>query len=531
MHLILLIASICCILALWLLPVFLAGFPFVFPALARSVRDFLQTGLITPDTLRLPTLLVAPIAHILTWENTTAWVVLNASVFAAGLLIWWVTVEKLFSYRFAWISTIIMALMPMYWVEALAVGGYAFSFFFLFLGFACFVYTQERSRILAIILFGICFGATLACRDAFLTFIPWLVVAYAYLYRSQRLQTALHIALFLCVTYASFALPLLPNALQEDLSPRERITVFLPTASARVPGSGHLYPDDYIFEYHREAYDTVIAQRVEDSSFLKRQEDQHYRYIFGIGDFSLFDGLLNGFWLTVHTFPQLLIQEYIGGAFLWLFILPGIAWFYRERRKLLFLMAGLWISMELILRFVLHFGRSHLMDIGFIFALLAAAGVATIAEGLPQKIRKVSVWKCTVLITIIISLQLLQANRKLLAHKYSRSTVPEIYAVSAVLRDLPEDVFIVHPRRNDLFHMVHRPNRTLNTPSIDFLEEHGLLIEPFERYGVTHILGYDPEYIARLQQVAPRVHVLEIPEDVPNISYSPLIRYLLHLVR
>jgi len=518
------------IVCVWLLPVQMAGFTYKLPGLMPLVRDYVSTGLVS-TSMRLPILLTAPFSTLLTWESTVPWAIVNAIFFAVGLVAWWVFVEKAFSRAVAWVSIVILAFMPLYWAEVLDVRGYAFAFTFLFIGLAIYIYAIERSRIVAIGAFALCFGAALACKDAFITFLPWIVAAHVYVYRSEWKSACREVALFLLLAYSSFVFSLFPNALQPEMTIMERVAIFLPSSANGTPGTGHLYPDDYIYEFYRDEFDLLTEERIASSSFLTKQEDLHYRYIFGVGEINFFDGVLSGLWLSVNSIPNLVLQEYVGGAFLWLFIVPGIAWFYRERRQLLFWIGGLWISMEFILKFVLHFGRSHLMDIGFVLALFAAVGVVDVSTVLTKKYKKVSIVTCITLVTILIAMQLVQANRKLLAHLYSRSSVPEAHAAATVLSELPENVLIAHPRRHNFFYFVERPRLELHSPSIEFLSQRGELVKPFQHYKITHIFGYSDEQTALIKDAVPNIQVLDLPEGGINRTYSPFVKYILHLIR
>ncbi len=515
---------------LWMLPVFLMGYPSTLSDIVLSARTLAETGVLDNTTLRLLAIIVWSLHPFISWDNVVAWTGVSAAGMALALLPWWWCVRRLFDVRIAWLSTVVLALIPLYWIEALDLGGYTFALFFLFLGFAFFLKFYPRHRLLAVMLFGVCFGAVLASRDAFIPFLPWLVIAYFWIHRRQWMRALLEIAVFCMVAYVAFALPLLPNALLPGMTPVERVQVFLPSLKSTVPGEGHLYPDAFIFTRYRAEYNQQIEARVQGESFLASQGDRHYRFIFGVGGMGFFDGILTGTWLFLNNIPALFLQETVGGAFLWLFILPGIFVLWKERRWLLFLMTGLWLSIEVLVRYVLHFGRLHVNDFGWMLALLAGVGavaiIARCAHGWTQR--------RTVLLGFVIALlvagQLVQANRKILATMYARSTVPMTYAVGEELTSIPADAVIGHPRRREYFFFARQRIATIHPITVDFLAARGKLAEPFKEYGVTHILGYDEAQTRLITKAVPSIKVIPLPQPAA-IHTTPLVQYLLHLVR
>jgi len=529
-HLALLVVFCVVMLGVWMVPVLLAGFPYWISGLIPSAREFAQTGVLTEDSMRLVMLIVAALHPLIDWQNVTGWAAVSAAAFAASLIPLWWSIFRLFNTRMAWLSTIVISFMPMYWAESLRLEGYTFAFFFLFLSFALFIELFKRKRVLAVVLSALCFGAVLASRFTFITFLPWFIAAYVWQERRHWKRAFVEVGLFCLIVYIAFALPLLPNALQGGMSLTQRIEVFLPSLEDRTPGEGHLYPDEYTYTYHREEFNELIKQRVEQSSFLERQMDQHYRLIFGVGDMNFFVGVLNGFWLFANILPPLFLQDTVGGVFLWLFIIPGIVFLYRHRRRLLWQLLGLWLSMEFLLRFILHFGRDHLIDVGWMIALFAALGIVSLGTALQKQSKRLSLTAISIIVIIIVSAQLTQANRKLFARLYTRSTVPEIYAAIEALKDIPADSIVANPRRRELFYFSDRKPVTIHDGTIDYLAGEGRLREPFEYYGVTHILGYTEERTRKITGVVRGIEVVTLPPS-KSVPLTPFIRLLLHVVR
>ncbi|MDD5623508.1 MAG: hypothetical protein PHI23_02235 [Candidatus Peribacteraceae bacterium] len=515
----------------WMVPVLLAGFPYELPTTVLRAKAFAETGVVDEAFTPAVTLILWALHPLVAWQNMMGWAAVSAAAMAAALLLLWWSVKRLFDRPVAWLTVVIFSFMPLYWTEAVLNGGYPYALFFLFLGFALFLKFFARHRLVAVLLSGICFGFVLACQHAFITFLPWFVVAFLWMHRCAWKRASLEAALFCAIAYSAFVFPLLPNALQSSLSPAERMEVFLPSVAKHATGMGHLYPDEYTYTFLRDTYDQRVRQRDAAEPFLVRQQERYIRVIFDVGDLNILDNIENGVWLFLQTLPQLVLQEYLGGAFLWLFIVPGVLVLWMQRRSLLLLMAGLWLSMEVILRFLLHYGRTHLMDIGWAPAIFAGVGVVFLCQKLQNERRHLSVPLLSTFVALVMVMQLTQANRKLFAQEYARSPVPAVYAATEALALLSSDAVVAHPRGANLFYFSDRRSVVLATETLDLLVEQGKVRDPFAYYGVTHILGYDEEYDALIKKAVPQIQVVTLSESKVQVPLTPFVRYLLHLIR
>lgn len=515
---------------LWMLPVLLAGFPYVFPGFREAAQLFGNTGMLPTGSGRLSTLIVWWLHPFIAWQNVVGWSAVSAAAFALALPPWWFSVRRLFDARVAWFSTVILALLPMYWLEALRLSGYSFGLFFLFLGVAFFLALRPFGRIAAVVAFGICFGATLGSRDAFLALLPWFVCAYIWEERHRLVRAGVEVCIFLVMAYVSFALPLLFNAMHVRGSFTERAVVLLPSFERTIPTPGHLYPDNYTYVFERAAFDARMRQQMDTATFLVRQQNAKMFYHYGVIKSGVVSRLKNSGWLFLNALPALFMEDTVGGPFLWLFIIPGIIVLARERRTFLMLLVGLWLSMEFLLRFVLVFGRDHLMDVGWSLTPLAAVGIAVVAESVHARLRRFSVTTIIAGIMLLVSAQLVTTNRKQLARLYAHSEVPEAYVAAEELEHVPKDAVVAHPRMHHLFTFSDRTNVSINKVTVDWLSEESRLSAPFRHYGVTHIMGYSVEQTQKILAAVPQVRVVPLAKR-GGVPLTPFTKYLLHSIR
>lgn len=530
-HLILLLLFGGVSVAILMMPVFLMGFPFRLAGFTPHAKEFLETGILLGTRAHLAILLRAAFSPLIPWNDPIGWALLSSSLHAlTSIVLWWCT-YRLFNTRIAWVTAIVYSLLPVYWIRGMDAAAYGWAFLILFIGFALFIELRSKHELLAFAGFGACFGAALAAKNVFIAFIPWMVVAYLYWERLEWKRAIRNIVIAGVACFLFHALPSLPNAIDSDKTLSENIAVVLSFPEGGTPTTGHLYPDKFIYEFYRDDYDNLLLEKEAQASFLEKQHNKHYRYIFGVGDTGIVTGIKSSVWLFLNTFPQLLQEKYLGGAFMWIFALVGIVYLAKSNKKLLLSLLGLWISMEFWLRFVLHFSRSHLMDIGWAFALFVGIGVIVVCDTVDVPWKKTSGTMRSIIVTILIAVSLLQSNRFVLERHYERSIVPKIYAAKESLESVPDTAVIAHAERSDLLYFSDHQSHEVHPSSVEFLHERGKLSEPFDHYGITHIIGYSDEQVELITAAVPHISIIEADGSSTTMEPSPLLRYLLNLIR
>jgi len=517
---------------LWELPVMTMGFPHIFPYIGPG-HTFSVTGLIPADEGRLQVLLVTFFGQWIKWDAIVDWSLLSAAVFAITLLPFWFGVRKLFDEKIAWISTVLLALTPLYWLQAVTINKYAFSFLFLFLSFTAFILLMDRSRLGALIVASILMGICIAIKDTFLIFLPWLLLSHLWWQRETWKRASAEAFAGLACIGVIFVLSFAPNLLAMEGVPLDQRVSEVLSFSRTTPSTGELYGDEYTYQYDREWFEQdLLRRRAEEQGFLENIQQQHRLVSFGVGGNSIWRSLGSGFWLFVNRIPELFFMDTLGGAVLWLFIIPGFVVCYRKNRKLLWFLLGLMVTSDLIVRFVLHFQRSHIMNTGWALILLAALGLAAVSDVLSQHHKRVSVTSMALIITIVLSVHLLQVNRKQFARLYAHSLVPRDLAITEGLKEAPQDATVLLPIYGGFNVLSDRETTSMQKETVERLLERGTLAEAFRLYGVTHVMQFPEDTSNAIQKAVPRIKVLPSATVVSPQKDVPLVvNYVLHMFR
>ncbi|MDO8648437.1 MAG: hypothetical protein Q7R81_01510 [Candidatus Peregrinibacteria bacterium] len=556
-HIVLLLAFVAAMVGVWLLPVLLAGAPYDIPPLL-AVRNYVATGLFTiTDALgrflappaigtlgvpvamgnRLSVFLFSVLGSGLPFTDLVGWTALTAVVMAAALIPWWFAVYRLFGTRVAWVATVLLALMPIYWREALWLNHYQFAFLFLFASFAAFVWLRERHHLLALAVAGALFGLAAGAKDAFLVFTLWFVLEYVWLFRRNLTKAARGILVFGVCAGFLYLLPYIGDIQRYGYPVNQNLAILWPGAKeVQEDFYLHLYPDPYTYFFDRDRFDAELLARVPTMSTLERLQMQKILINFDVGAPGFFTQIGNGFWLFLGSLSSYFLQDTLGGIVLWLFILAGIVVLRRRNAFLAGALVGLLLVSEFIIRFVLHFSREHFMDVGWVLALLAAIGIVDIADTLAPALKRLSGTALTVLITVVLALQLLQANRVKLAREYSRTIVADTVAAAEEIAKVIPEAIVAMPlppmRLEQIGQMSGRSVVLFDPTTIERLLQEKKLPEAFEKYGVTHIARFESDLSTQMKRAVPSLTVIpdrDVPPSAPTVT--PFLRFILHHIR
>ena len=555
-HLLLLGIFAVVMVCIWMIPVWLAGYPNDIPTLLLSARNFWEGGVfsltdalgrylvpellrtngsISADGGRLSAIIFGWIGSFVPYTDLIGWSLVTSILMALCLFPLWIAIRSFFDVRVAWITVVIFALMPIYWREAIFANNYQIALFFLFISFASYGILRRRT-LLAVAVAGLFFGLAVSAKDTFLVFVPWYVIATLWFCWPTWKKGLLIIAVFGLCSLVPYLAPYVGDIRTLGYPMNQNLARVWP-GGEKIENEIylHLYPDPYTYYFDRERFDRELLVRLQALSALERLQYQKILLNFDLAP-GIGTSLLNGAWLFVGSIPSYFQQDTMGGAFLWLFILPGIVLLWRKNKRFAIAILGLLISTELCIRFVLHFNREHLMDVGWALALFAGIGMANIAEGLTRSWKKITATMLITAIVLVVAAQLVQANRTRFARIYAKVLVQDTVASASALRALPESIIVASPwpssRLTQLALLSDRSVVLFSEETIGRLLEKGILPEVFAQYEVTHIFGY-PDVLARsMRRVMPSLQIIADPKVGPKSpTVTPGLRWLLHFVR
>ncbi len=482
---------------------------------------------------RLSTVLFAFASQWIAWDDLAGWSLLSALIVALALIPLWLAINGLFSRRIAWISIIITALMPIYWKFAIYLSNVQFALFFLFCSFAAFVLLR-RWHWWALLVSGLFYGLSIASKDLFLIFAPWYALVYAWNYKPNWKLVAKGGLCFFGIAFCVYLVPYIGDIKEHGYPLNWNLARVWPGAEEIANETYlHLYPDAYTYHFNRDAFDASILEKAENVSTLDRLQLQKTLRAYGVGEWNIIKVLSNGLWLFLNSIPSFFHLGTIGGGFLWLFILPGVATLWKEDRRMLALLGGLILTTYIIIRFVLGYNREHFGDIGWVLALLAALGTVRLSDSCAAASKKISSNAISIIIMIFIALQLVQANRVELARLYRRPLIADTLSVARAVEQIPEGSVVampLHPMRTSrIAFLGGRTTVIFAEETLEGLLEERNLTEALEAYGVTHVARYSENLTKRMKRADRALVVVE--DEAPGTQppeVSTFVRYLLH---
>lgn len=468
---------------------------------------------------RLSTVYIAWLSQFIPWHDSAMWAMAGAATFALGLWFFWCAVSHVFDRRIAWITLVVTALMPVYWREAVWFDNYNLSFLFLFAAMAAYCCFRQRWPWFAFAVAGLCFGLSISAKDAFLVFIPWLFLTFAW--KRQWLKGAV----FFLLAFAVYILPYIGDIQEYGYPINQNIARVWPGAEDIANETYlHLYPDPYTYYFAREEFDAAFLEQSKEKPLLSRMSDEKLILSYDL-EHSFPRRIRLGTWLLLKDVMFFVQRQTVGGVFLWMFILPGIAVLHRRNAPLLWWMLGFIVSMYAGIRFVLLYERQHIMNIAWALSLLASLGISQMAMWLHDGMKKFSYGAMVLILLILTSLQLVQSNRYEFARRYRESDMRETLAVVHAVSGLPDKAAVaVVTDSSQAYRIALLSNRTIiqiRELTIEDLIAHGTLRSLPNIYGVTDIIGYADSI--------PGVNTIAV--DTTGIPRMRVPSWLLHVIR
>lgn len=544
------------VLCIWIIPVLLMGSPPEVPYLLRGasvaeggfvIKDhqgaylpphqLSERGILDAGDGRLTTLLIHFFGQFISWDAWVSWTVLSTVCMALSITFLWIAVRKLFGTEIAWVSAVFMALTPLYVREALQLNYYTFGYVFFFASCAVAALLYKRSPHAAFLVSGVLLALAALCKDIFLLFLPPVLTWMLWHQRTQWKKGLLHCTALVVLIGSIYTIPYLTDIRDHGYPSSSYLSRIFPGGPEDLKEQyfyDHLYPDPYTYHYNRETFESDLLREIDTWPLLRRLRISKLLLNFSVGDPGFLDGIINGTWILLNSlFGFLMVETFGGVVFVGLFI-AGCAALWKKHRSLIIASIGTLVFVHLFLAYVLHFNRSHLMDVGFLVVIPAAAGTLLLRDKLSTVFSKLGKQTLTWIIVAILSLQLLQADRYLLSRLYRSSVVDRVHAHADIISDISPDAVIASPiHSNEIQSLVVLARREMIVfapQTITTLLEQHRLGEAFQQYRVTHITGYSTELSNKIVRALPQIETLESPQHGKK-SINLFTEYLIHLLR
>ncbi|MBI4129516.1 glycosyltransferase family 39 protein, partial [Candidatus Peregrinibacteria bacterium] len=221
-------------------------------ALGRFLSDegIRTLGISSAADGRLSAVIFAQFSRWVAWSNLTGWAAVSALLTALALIPWWFAVRRLADVQTAWIATVVFALLPLTWKQALFLENYHAAVLLLFLSLASFVYLSKRRPCAALLFSGIFFGLSVAAKDVFLIFVPWLVCGYLWEHRMQWKRALVGVLLFAAASGGMYFSPYVRDIRTLGYPANQNLARIWPGAHELSNEIYlHLYPDPYTYFY------------------------------------------------------------------------------------------------------------------------------------------------------------------------------------------------------------------------------------------------------------------------------------------
>lgn len=238
--------------------------------------------------------------------------------------------------------------------------------------------------------------------------------------------------------------------------------------------------------------------------------------------------------LLIKHISRLFSLEDIGGPFISLLAVVGFLYLYFKKNKL-WQFSALWIGTVIfLLCFVVLAQRQHMMDFGFILALLITLGLFNLA-GILNKYFNKTIF--TTLLLLIVIYQMVLSAHILFSRPYDGSSFLKLkaYQEKILISDVKSNDVIATPLdATSLDNLNYLSDKSLIKFSNQTVEK--LLVEnkldfAFKEFKVTKILGFSKEMTEKITQQTKVKNITDNTLPAIQIPISPTKSLFMNLVK
>ncbi|MFH1671588.1 MAG: hypothetical protein ABH889_02345 [Candidatus Portnoybacteria bacterium] len=407
-------------------------------------------------------------------------------------VILFLVVLRLFNLKVALIFGLIDIFTPVFAQGSLMAGFYEWAVLFFSLGLLTYLWPKKekegKNSWLSLLLTSLFFGLASLARNVFLlSFIPFAIYDF---WQNKSYKRLLVFAMPFIIIWGIYLVPgYLVGSPNAYLSPQDTSFNYY----------GHLFPDPYTYHFEKEEHlESVLGDYdVYFSEYLLK-----YDYPVSFTD------RLRLYLESALFYPKEISRiTVLGGPLILLLLMAGLIYLYREKRYL-FKLFVLWGIVWYFLLIVLKTNNwDHFMELRLPIALSISLGVVWLTD----HIMGLSFSKNIKYLVIAVFLLFLifhfgLSNKWMLHEEYGTSKADVIRELAQVINreqlDKQNDVIAVniHPVLQALNYYTDQNIIYFSSQTVERLLEQNKLTEAFKEFGVTKIIGFDPDLSQRITE-------------------------------
>ncbi|MFH1030669.1 MAG: hypothetical protein V1770_05420 [bacterium] len=300
---------------------------------------------------------------------------------------------------------------------------------------------------------------------------------------------------------------------------------------------GHLYPDPYTFHFEKDEFLEAAKERIKSGGMASIDQSKSLANV-GEAKISILQRIQLSIILLLKHISRFVSLEDVGGPFVTLFLLFGL-WHVRSRKNKLWQFSLLWIgSVIFLLSFVVLAQRQHMMDFGFILALLIGLGIIEFAELLKKALNfKMKASYIVGLLSIAFIYQFVLTAHIAFSRAYDNSNLPRLKAYAEAITDAnvsDSDVIAVGLNSVSINTLNYLANKSLvkfDSRTVEKLLDENKLKNAFDEFGITQILGFTPELTEKISRQANVKTIADNTIKPYTFSVSPTKSLFMNLIK
>ncbi|MFH1456762.1 MAG: hypothetical protein ABIF17_01455 [Patescibacteria group bacterium] len=388
-------------------------------------------------------------------------------------------IKKLFNLKVAVIFGVVDIFLPVLLQGVLLAGFYEWAILFFSIGLWFFFANKKVT--LNLIFAGFFLGLSILCRNAFA--VSALVLVFFEFYRHKNIKQLLYLILPVILVAGLFFGNNNDYLAKQDLN---------------FSNYGHLYPDPYTFHYEKDEY----LQSIAGSSNSLFSE-----YLLKYGQKVSLQNQVIMYLDSIRFYPKEFIKLIVsGGPLIVLLMFLGLLYLFRDNKKM-FKLFIFWIAVWYVILVILKTNNwDHFIELRFLIVLLVALGVYYLFDFIFKlSIKNNFKYVILILISGCVILHFIDCDKWMLHEEYNTSNMEAVTNFVQIIKKqnlTNQDVIALDYHPGVAFALNYYTNKNFvyfHPETIKKLLAENKLQFAFEKFGVTHIIGFDDNLISQVQ--------------------------------